>query len=465
MKVFFLIIALLWVYPVRGQTNSESLPTGVVVGNVTVQAAPDQSYAIYLPENYSAQKQWPAVFCLDPRARGKTALERFVPAAKKYGYIVVCSNNSRNGLNGSTIGKIFTEFWNDTHTRFSIDEKRTYAAGFSGGSRLAAMFASRCRGCLAGVIANGAGFPADIQADAKTSFVYYGIVGVDDFNFPEMWDLEKKLAGLGLACHFETVNGGHEWASAESLTAAFAWLTLRSMRSGVIAKDDKFLDEEFSSRLNQAEQFLTARHLVQAQKAFLSLSHDFQGFRDVSVVTQKAEELLKSPELKREKKAEEDLHQRQLREAGEIRMLWLKPIDPDDSRAYRAEAKAKLADWRKKKDAEIDSAERRLARRILSHTLIQSIEAAQANLTQKDYSGALINYELARQADPKNFNLAYETARVYALKGEKNSALQTLEESVSMGFKDLSRLKGEEAFNTFSDEPRFQRLLANLSPH
>ncbi len=465
MKVFFLIIALSWLFPILGQSKSESIPTGVVVENVTVQAAPDQSYALYLPENYTPQKQWPTVFCLDPRARGKTALEHFVPAAKKYGYIVVCSNNSRNGLNGSTVGKIFTDFWDDTHTRFSIDEKRTYAAGFSGGSRLAAMFASRCRGCSAGVIANGAGFPADIQPDAKTSFVYYGIVGVDDFNFPEMWDLEKKLEGLGLTYHFETISGGHEWASAEAVTAAFAWLTLQSIRSGVATKDDKFLEEQFSSRLKLAEQLQTAQKLVQAQKAFLSLSRDFQGFRDVTGLTQKAGELLKSPDLKREKKAAEDLHQRQLRETGEIRMLWLKPIDPDDNRAYRAEAKAKLADWRKKKDAEIDSAERRLARRILSDTLIGAIEAAQANLNQKDYAGALTNYELARQADPKNFNLAYETARVYALKGEKKSALQTLEESVSMGFKDLSRLKGEEAFSTFADEPRFQKLLATLSTH
>ncbi|HKE59257.1 MAG TPA: hypothetical protein VKB46_21255 [Pyrinomonadaceae bacterium] len=465
MKVLFLIIALSCLHPVLAQTNSDALPTGVVVGNVVIQASPDQSYALYLPENYSPQKQWPTLFCLDPRARGKTALERFVPAARKYGYIVACSNNSRNGLNGQTIGKIFTDFWNDTHTRFSIDEKRTYAAGFSGGSRLAAMFASRCRGCLAGVIANGAGFPADIQPDAKTSFVYYGIVGVDDFNFQEMWELDKKLEELGLTYHFETIGGGHEWAPADALTDAFAWLTLQSMRAGVVGKDDQFLGEQFNERLKEAEQFLSAQHLVQAQKAFLSLSRDFQGLRDVTEVTRRADDLRKSPELKREKKAEEELHQRQLREAGEIRMLWLKPYDLDASRNYRAEATARLADWRKKKDLEIDSADRRLARRILSHTLIQSIEAGQASLTQKDYMGALTNYELARQADPKNSNLAFETARIYALKGEKKSALQTLEESVSLGFKDLSRLKGEEAFAPLSDEPRFQKLLTTLGTH
>jgi tetratricopeptide (TPR) repeat protein len=445
------------------QTNTESLPTGVVVGTVAVQSAPEQSYAVYLPDDYSPQKQWPTIFCLDPRARGKSAIERFVPAAKKYGYIVVCSNNSRNGLKWQTISQIFSDFWQDTHSRFNIDEKRTYAAGFSGGSQLAATFASRCRKWLAGVIADGAGFPADIQPDANTSFAYYGIVGVDDFNFAEMWELDKKFDGLTLPYHFETVSGGHEWASADSLSDAIAWLTLQAMRSGAVGKEDKFLEEQFTLRLNKAEQFLAGQHFVQAQKAFGSLARDFQGLRDVAAVAQKAQELRTSSELKKEKKVEEELNQRQLREAGELRMLWLKPYDADETRSYRAEAREKVKEWRKKRELQIESPDRRLARRILSSILIECIEAAQANLQQKDYAAALKNYELARETDPRSFNLAYEMARVYALKGEKKSALQTLEESVSLGFKDVSRLKGEEAFVTFADEPRFQKLLATLS--
>src|SRR6185436_3665884 len=141
-------------------------------------------------------KPWPTVFCFDPRARGKVAIERFAEAADKLGYIVVCSNNSRNGLNWTTVADIFSNFWDDVHSRLHVDEKRTFAAGFSGGSRLATTFASRCRGCLAGVIGSGAGFPGDIAPDAKAPFAYYGIVGIDDFNFGEMWQLEKRLGKL-----------------------------------------------------------------------------------------------------------------------------------------------------------------------------------------------------------------------------------------------------------------------------
>ena len=132
--VFLVAALLLWFSIAFSQApTGQSLQVGKVTENLVVQSHPDQSYAVFLPGNYTPDKAWPTVFCLDPRARGKSAIERFVQGAEKYGYVVLCSNNSRNGLNWPTIAEIFTNFWDDAHTRFNIDEKRTFAAGFSGG--------------------------------------------------------------------------------------------------------------------------------------------------------------------------------------------------------------------------------------------------------------------------------------------------------------------------------------------
>src|SRR5258705_5619231 len=171
MKVVSLVaISLLCLKVSVAQSPPENtLQAGSVV---EISSSPDQSYAAYLPTSYTADKKWPAVFCLDPRARGKTAAERSSSAAEKYGYLVFCSNNSRNGLNGETITKIVSEFWSDAHKRFSIDENRTYFAGFSGGSRLAASYAVSCQGCVAGVLASGAGFPASLTPNQKRRFAY-----------------------------------------------------------------------------------------------------------------------------------------------------------------------------------------------------------------------------------------------------------------------------------------------------
>ena len=445
------------------QAPSEPLPTGKLVEKVLVQSRPDQSYAAFLPSSYTPERPWPTVFCLDPRARGKIALERFVEAANEFGYIVLCSNNSRNGLDWKAISQIFTDFWDDAHRRFNIDEKRTYGAGFSGGSRLASTFASRCRGCLAGVVGAGAGFPGEIVPDANAPFAYFGIIGVDDFNYGEMWQLKKKYAELNIPYNFETFDGGHEWPKAAYIRNALAWLTLQAMKANLVTGDPKFVENQFSARISRAEELTKDQRWVDAYESYSSIVRDFQGLTDVAVALQRVEQLKKSADLKKEIRSEEDSFKRQLREAGEIRAAWLKVPEPDEARVPRHDAMIRLGEWRKKKDAETNSADRRLARRIISHLLIESIESAQANLRSGDYNSALTNYELAHEADPKNANLVYEIARVYALKKQKKSALQSLEEAVSLGFKDISRLKAEDAFSLLADEPRYQKLISTMN--
>ncbi|PWT90859.1 MAG: hypothetical protein C5B55_09060, partial [Blastocatellia bacterium] len=141
------------------QTPQSAIPVGAVTEKIVTQSEPDQSYAVYLPSNYSPAQKWPTIFCFDPGARGKLAVGRFKSAAEKFGYIVVCSNNSRNGLDTDVVTKIVNAFWDDVHHRFPIDEQRTYFAGFSGGARLSIGLAIRCNGCVTGVFACGAGFP------------------------------------------------------------------------------------------------------------------------------------------------------------------------------------------------------------------------------------------------------------------------------------------------------------------
>ena len=462
LPLLLVLAILLWPPLTLSQTDS-AIQTGKVIESVVIKNHTDQSYAVFLPSNYTTEKSWPTVFCLDPRGRGKVAIDRFVSAAEKYGYVVFCSNNSRNGLNWSTIGDIFSNFWDDAHARFNIDEKRTYAAGFSGGSRLASTFASRCRGCLAGVIGSGAGYPGDILPDAKTPFAYFGIIGVDDFNFGEMWQLEKKLSKLEAPYHFENFSGGHEWAPKENIDNALAWLILQAMKSGSTPVDQKFVEDQFQRRVASAEQQLTNENAVDAYNSLASIFRDFQDLRDVKSLALRADQINKSEAFKKEARAEEDLYQKQLREAGEIRMLWTKAPDPEETGTGRFDAMARLSEWKKKKELPNDTRDRRLARRIISHLLIESYETSQSSLRNNDFTAALANYQLVKEIDPKNSNIYYEIARVQALKRQKKAALEALEQAVSLGFKDLERVKAEDAFSTLATEPRFQKLLSTIS--
>ena len=77
---------------------------------------------------------------------------------------MVGSNNSRNGPI-EPVREAITATIDDTNSRFKIDDRRVYAAGFSGGSRVALAWA--LNGSIAGVVACGAGFTGGTPKNAK----------------------------------------------------------------------------------------------------------------------------------------------------------------------------------------------------------------------------------------------------------------------------------------------------------
>ena len=77
--------------------RAQDLPRGTIVDDVKCGTDPAQSYALYLPSAYSADRKWNLLIAFHPGARGRAMVEKYAAAAEQYGYIVAGSNTSRNG--------------------------------------------------------------------------------------------------------------------------------------------------------------------------------------------------------------------------------------------------------------------------------------------------------------------------------------------------------------------------------
>jgi poly(3-hydroxybutyrate) depolymerase len=167
------------------RAQAQDLPVGKIIERVVCLKDAGQSYALYLPPNYTTDRRWPVIYAFDPAARGTRPVERFKDAAEKYGYIIVGSNNSRN-FPDRPLAEIINAMFDDTQTRFSIDRNRVYTAGMSGGARVAGMVAQSLAqslgGGAAGVILCGAGFSEAKTPEKPLPFPVFGVAGVEDFN-------------------------------------------------------------------------------------------------------------------------------------------------------------------------------------------------------------------------------------------------------------------------------------------
>jgi dienelactone hydrolase len=217
----FLLAVLLWL--LRTVLLGADLSSGEILDPVICQHDFTQSYALYLPATYHSGRPWPVIYCFDPGGRGMIPVTLFREGAEKFGYILVGSNNARNGP-WEDILKAAQAIWRDTHARLAIDDQKIFAAGFSGGARAACGLGKMLSIKLMGVIACGGGLPEWLTPADVSDVPLFGTVGLHDFNYREMQELDRQLRQQGTPCLLREFQGRHSWPPPKLAVEALDWL-------------------------------------------------------------------------------------------------------------------------------------------------------------------------------------------------------------------------------------------------
>jgi predicted esterase len=449
----------------RPSTPAEELPRGRIVETIATLRDSSQTYALYLPSNYTLARRWPLLYCFDPLARGAVPVKLFSEAAERFGWVVVGSNNSRNGPVNDSVKAAYAMF-EDTQARISVDARRVYAAGFSGGARQSILIDQLCRHCLAGVIAAGAGYPPERKPAAPVTFALFGAAGTDDFNFPEMKLLDATLARLGATHRFESFDGGHAWPTPELAAAAVEWLELQAIKTGLRPKDEAFATGVWERRLAEARRLEEGSKPYAAYRAYASLAADFRGLRDTSEADGRAAVLGASKEVKAALKDEAEQLERQQRLVAELFELAERRRGEFEVRVKAAaDFRALIEGLRLKAKAEADSGERRVARRTINQVMAHFYEAA-ANLRwQRARPPEIVAaLEVASEVAPRSPQIFYELAVAHAANSDRKRALAALRKAFELGFKDTAALEREPALESLRGEAEYRRLVESLRP-
>lgn len=443
------------------RTQAAQLPKGQIIEKVVCADIAAQSYALYLPSNYSPARQWPILYAFDPGARGKVPLEHFKEAAEKYGWIVVGSNNSRNGPIQSAT-EAWKAMWADTHERFAIDQERIYTGGFSGASRVAVLFASLCGDCIAGVIGGGAGFPEGVAPAATMHFAFFGTLGVDDFNYPEVKSLADVLAKVGIAHYVRVYPGRHEWAPAPVTTEAVEWMELQAMKSGRRQRNEELIEELWRKYYESGKALENSGDPYHAYLVFAGLIESFKGLHDTSEAAKHAADLRDSRAVKDGMREE---RQQISRQRDSERQIYTLVAENSGDEAFDAGPRlhALIDALQKTAKAETDTGERRVARRVLEGMFIGHLEQGRNLLqVQKRYDEAARKFELAGAFAPDRPGAFFYLAQACALHGNKKRALQALKTAIDKGFSDPAAITDNKAFDSLRNEAQYRQLMQSL---
>lgn len=404
-----------------------------------------QSYALYLPTGYSDKKKYPVIFCFDSHARGTLPVEKLKQAAERFGYIIAGSNNVRN--NSTDLNHQIQTLFSDVEKKYSIDEKRKYLCGFSGGARIAVMIAARSKN-IGGVIGCGAGFP-QINPN-EVNFDYFGAVGKKDFNYLEMKNLNNVLAKYEIGHYISFFDGQHQWPPPKTMQDALLFLHCKAMKRQIIPKNEMLIkqwSDNEQKRLQDISNPYRKLQIHQKQIAFLGGIYDIEPFH------KEVEKLKNDPQTKKmqQKLAKTEQIELNLRK-GYIEAIENKTIEwwKNEIGLLRERAKGKAP-------LQAEYCERLL--NFLSMMTYMYCEKYLKNKQVREAGKIVALYEILT---PENPDMFYFKAALNALQKNNDTAIQYLNKAIELGFSDTTKIYADDYFDKLSKKQSFQRLIDKM---
>ncbi len=421
---------------------TEELKKGELILSVVCSQDASQSYSLYLPKNYSDSIKFPVLIFFDPHGSGSYPLGLYKSLAEEFGYILMGSNNSKNGLQFDQTNIIASRLINEAQLKFSIDKKRISLAGFSGGAKVALVAAANVPE-LCSVIYCGASIAFETINQLPPAL---GFAGEKDLNYTEVMFSGNTLEQKNISHCIVEWKGKHEWSDSLTFEDAFYWCSFNSMKQKTIPVNKELIKtflQQKNKSLASNKNALTQSGIYNEIIAFL------KSLSDISVYQSKLTTLTKSDSYKKEKLKEQNA----LQTESNMKQNYVQCFESKDLNWWKNE----IARMRN-----IKGEQEMMYQRLLAYLSLAGYSYSNNAVKQNNFSGAQQFLGIYKLADPENSEQPFLLACMYARQGDQEKAIASLEDALKLGLKDKTKIESEESFSNLHSNPGFNNLLSKL---
>ena len=424
------------------ETTDSATKPALIKGKVTSTGI----FSYYLPTTYSEKTKLPAFFIFDPHGDGNFPLNRYYPWAEKYGFIMVASNVSKNGLPQNQLESIIRQFFQKVTEEISIDPKRLYVMGFSGGSRVASIAAMEQQNIRGMVLCGGGLAYRGLPRGRKNDILL--LAGNKDFNLLELMNLDTLL-GSNYRHILLQFNGYHQWPDSLNMEDAFLWILFNEMKDSILPTNDTLIQDFISTNYNKVlvKKDLFAKYLLLKKIIVFA-----DGLADVKKYRSQLRQIENSSTYKNYlKKFRQVIAKEQKQEQKLVQNMTSQSFDWWQKEISKLSA-----------DSSGNSLQSVSHKRILDYLSLAAYMQCDIALKnhQNNYAGHFIG--LYQLIDPKNTEGYYMEAQLAMRKHDIPAVIKALQKTVDLGFNDFDRINNDQAFMPLFNNPEFQTLLDKI---
>lgn len=268
MKGVFSIILLVSIFLfslVAAQSQELALRKGTVVDSLQINDSMAESFAMYLPTNYSSEKSWPIVFVFDEEGRGINVARLFSVAAEEQGYLVVASNSVSKKDSVISNIEVASRLLESIFQSFPIDKNRMYTAGLDAGAMVAGALPAVYPDIKGVLLVGDIYINKDFLDSIKEKHTIVSFAGYKSGFYNKLNYLTKLLNRLDYKSLGYYYDGLNEWPSSKLISHGIGVFTLDAMLTDNKDVNPEMVDHLFRDELASAE---SLRRQLKFYKAF-----------------------------------------------------------------------------------------------------------------------------------------------------------------------------------------------------
>ncbi|HEU4717206.1 MAG TPA: hypothetical protein VFU15_05215 [Bacteroidia bacterium] len=415
------------------------------ITDLSVRSQPANSFSVYLPSDFSYDKQWPVVIFFDAHGDGHEPLDKYKSIADELGFIFVASNSSRNGIQMGEAASIGNGLIDEVKSLYPCADNEIILCGFSGGARVVSMLGGSPSD-LKAIICNSAA-PAAPFRDK----IFVGLAGLGDMNYLEMKKFNDSYPANANPHELLVFDGKHEWAPVSVMRTALLITNCYKKDKSIHPVDSTNAMNALSEALISQSDSMKSMSCLLAKNLLETGTHIVTSSPGKENISKKFAAISKDPCVRSDEtgwknaEAEETVLQQELGEA----------VRDKDTTWWRANADSYF-------ETKSTGAEKFMRQRLRGYTSLMLYTYSNQAMKVSNLHAAESLITIYSIVDPENSEWAYMKAALYMSLGLDKYVVPNLEKAIDLGFNDRLRLQNDPVFNYLHSDPGFNGLFARM---
>ena len=247
-----------------------NLRKGTIIDSVPISETSKESFSLFLPTKFEANKNWPILFLFDMYGQNRRTMSMFLQAAENRGFILASPTQVHDSVSLSNNVLIAQRTIEKATGLLPVNSSRIYTGGHQGGGRFANLLPILIKN-IEGVLSINASLANTELLTGKVRFQHVVLVDPSNYTYPDVFQDAKILNKLRIPNFILDFKGSGGWPEHADLEKALWYFDLAAVKKQSVQIDKTEIEAQYKAEMDLVRSLKDSGNYLMAEQETMAM--------------------------------------------------------------------------------------------------------------------------------------------------------------------------------------------------